>query len=467
MERKKLFALIGAFAALAAILWLTPGVRGLSPQGKASVGVAVFAIIIWVTQALEDALSGLLIVFLLAALNATSLAAAFGGFANTALWLIVIGFIMAGAMEKSGFSKRVALTLVSLAGGDAVRVYWAVALVMAVMTFLVPSITARTLLMLPIILGIGQAFKAEPGKSNIMKALMFIVAMSGTMMSLGVLTAHVGNPITAGLIEAATRQTISWSHWFRVGGVPAFALAFLSVYVLRLMWPPEIRTLGSGQDYIRQELLAMGPFSKSEKYTLVVFLLTLLLWATDSFHKINVVVVGMAAVIVLLWPARGIMPWKEAQARVPWNVFVLYGAGLSMGAALASSGAAKWMAGTALGPLMGLPHVVQIIIIIWLITALQVFFTGGGPKTTALTPIIIAHAVAIGADPMAFALILGMNMQHQYLLPVTNMPNAVAIGSGHITSREMMRTGAVMSVLAAAFMTVMCLTYWSWLGLTK
>jgi anion transporter len=467
VDRKKLFALIGACLALAAILWLTPTVKGLSAHGKASLGVAVFAIIVWVTQALEDAISGLVIVFLLAALNATSLADAFAGYSNTALWLIVIGFIMAGCMEKSGLSKRVALTLVNLAGGSAVRIYWAVALVMAVMTFLVPSITARTLLMLPIILGIGQAFKAEQGKSNIMKALMFIVAMSGTMMSLGVLTAHVGNPITAGLIQAATKQTVTWSHWFRVGGLPAFSLAFISVYVLRLMWPPEIRTLGTGQDYIRQELAAMGPFTRAERYTMVVFFLTLVLWATDSFHKVNVVIIGLASVIVLLWPARGIMGWKEAQAKVPWNVFVLYGAGLSMGTALATSGAAKWMAGTLLGPLMGMSHVLQIIIIIWLITALQVLFTGGGPKTTALTPIIIAHAVAIGADPMAFALILGMNMQHQYLLPVTNMPNAVAIGSGHITSREMMKTGAVMSVLAAAYMTVMALTYWTWMGLTR
>ncbi|WP_306598869.1 DASS family sodium-coupled anion symporter [Geothrix sp. 21YS21S-2] len=467
MERKKLVALVVAFAALAGIMWLTPEVKGLTPTSKAALGVAVFAIIVWVTQALEDAISGLLIVFLLAALKATTLPNAFGGYANTALWLIVIGFIMAGCMEKSGFSKRVALTLVNMAGGGAVKIYWAVAAVMAVMTFLVPSITARTLLMLPIILGIGQAFNAEHGKSNIMKALMFIVAMSGTMMSMGVLTAHVGNPITVGLIEAATKKTISWSMWFKVGGVPAFALAFLSVYILRLMWPPEIKTLGSGHDYIKSELEALGPFSKAEKYTLVVFLLTLVLWATDSFHKVNVVIVGMASVIVLLWPAKGIMGWKEAQSKVPWNVFVLYGAGLSMGAALASSGAAKWMAGTMLGPLIHLPHVAQLIIIIWLITALQVFFTGGGPKTTALTPIIIAHAVAIGADPMAFALIIGINMPHQYLLPVTNMPNAVAMGSGHITSKEMLKTGAVMSLLAAVFMTVMALTYWTWLGLTK
>jgi anion transporter len=291
--------------------------------------------------------------------------------------------------------------------------------------------------------------------------------MSGTMMSIGILTAHVGNPITAGLIQTATKTTISWSQWLKVGAPPAFILAFVSVYVIQLMWPPEFKDLGKGQDFVRGELAALGKFTGMEAYTLVVFLITLVLWATDSFHKINVVIIGMLSVILLLWPGKGVMTWKEAQAKVPWNVFVLYGAGLSMGTALASSGAAKWLAGTMLSPIVAMPHALQMVILIWFITLLQIFFTGGGPKTTALTPIIIAHAVAIGANPLGFALILGMNMQHQYLLPVSNMPNAVAMGTGHVTTKELMKTGAVMSVLAALFMTGVVFTYWKWLGLVQ
>lgn len=467
MDRRKLLWIVIAFACLAGIVWFTPSVVGLSPAGKRALAVAMFAIIIWVTQAVDDAISGLLIVLLLAALKVTSVGGAFSGYANTALWLIVIGFIMAGCMEKSGLSRRVALWLVNAAGGAALRIYWAVAAVMAIMTFLVPSITARTLLMLPIILGIGQAFDAKPGQSNIVKALLFIIAMSGTMMSIGVLTAHVGNPITVGLIQAATNTTISWSEWFRVGGPPAFVLAFISIFILSLLWPPEIKNLGEGHAYVRRELEAMGPLSRGEIYTLVVFILTLVLWATDSWHKVDVVIVGMLAVVLLLWPGRGIMNWKEAQQKVPWNVFVLYGAGLSMGTALVSSGAAKWLAGTMLHPIVAMSHTTQIIVLIWLVTVLQVFFTGGGPKTTALTPIVIAHAVAIGANPLVFALILGMNMQHQYLLPVSNMPNAVAMGTGHISVGELVRTGAVMSILGAAFMSLMVVTYWQWLGIVR
>lgn len=464
---KKFIAMAFALACLGAINWLTPEIAGLKAAGKAALGVAVFAIIIWVTQAVDDALSGILIIFMLAVLKATTLAGAFSGYANTSLWLIVIGFIMAACMEKSGLSKRIAMNLVKSAGGSATKIYGAVALVMAVLTFLVPSITARTLLMLPIILGIGTAFNAKPGQSNIVKALIFIVAMSGTMMSLGVLTAHVGNPITVGLIEAATSKTISWSDWFRAGAFPAFTLSAISVILLRIMWPPEIKSLGDGQSYIERELAALGKLTSQEIYTMLVFFLTLVLWATDSYHKINVVIVGLLSIILLLMPGRGVMNWKEAQQKVPWNVFMVYGAGLSMGGALVSSGAAKWLASTMFAPIVTMPHATQMIILIWVATTLQVFFTGGGPKTTALTPIIIAHSVAIGADPLVFALILGMNMQHQYLLPVSNMPNAVAMGTGHITTGELIKTGAVMSVLAAGFMSLMVLTYWKWIGIVQ
>ncbi len=467
MTPKKWLYILVAFACLIAINWLTPEVAGLKAAGKAALAVSVFAIVIWVTQAMDDALSGLLIVFLLAALKAHSVAGAFSGYSNTSLWLIVVGFIMAGCMEKSGLSKRIALVLVNLAGGSATKVYWAVAGVMAVLSFLVPSITARTLLMLPIILGIGQAFDAKQGQSNIVKALIFIVAMSGTMMSIGVLTAHVGNPITVGLIEAAAKKTISWSEWFRIGGPPAFIMAAISVYLLRLLWPPEIKSLGEGQAYIQRELAALGKLRRHEIYTMVVFILTLILWATDSMHKTPVITIGLLSIILLLWPGTGIMNWKEASSKVPWNVFVLYGAGLSMGGALVSSGAAKWLAATMLGPIASMTHSMQMILLIWIATALQIFFTGGGPKTTALTPIVIAHAVTINADPMIFALILGMNMQHQYLLPVSNMPNAVAMGTGHITANELMKTGALMSIFAAAFMSIMVLTYWNWLGLVR
>lgn len=465
MTKFKWFSLALASIILVYIVWFSPEIEGLTPAGKKALAVAIFAIIMWVTQAVEEAVSGLIIVFLLAALKAGTLGAAFSGFANSALWLLVAGFIMAACMEKSHLSKRIALIMVNMAGSSAKKMYWAVALIMVIMTFLVPSITARTLLMLPILLEIGSAFDVKKGESNLLKGLMFIVIMSGTMMSIGVLTAHAGNPITVGLIEMTSHKVISWGEWFYVGGPPAFLLAFLSIFVIKWMWPSEIQEMDGENTYVKDELAALGPINTKEKYTLIIFLITLILWATDQFHKVNVVIVGFLAIIVMLGPGVQIMTWKEAQQKVPWNVFILYGAGLSMGSVLVSSGAAKWIAGNVFSPLMGMSIVYQVVILIWVVTLLQVFFTGGGPKTTALTPIVIAHTVAIGADPIFIPMILGMNMQHQYLLPVSNMPNAIMVGTGQLQSQDVIKTGAVMSLLAVSFMSLVVFTYWQWIGI--
>jgi di/tricarboxylate transporter len=181
----------------------------------------------------------------------------------------------------------------------------------------------------------------------------------------------------------------------------------------------------------------------------------------------------MLSVIALIAPGpQQVMNWKEAEKKVPWNVFVVYGAGLSMGAILVSSGAAKWLATTFFSPLMALDVRLQIVVFIWLMLALQVLFTGAGPKTTALTPVVIAHAVAVVALPAnagmqvsAFVLLVGMSMLHQYLLPVSNLPNIIGLASEEITAQELIRVGAVMSLVGAMISTLMVYTYWTWIGM--
>ena len=231
------------------------------------------------------------------------------------------------------------------------------------------------------------------------------------------------------------------------------------------MYPPEIKQIDHVQTYVNEEIEKLGTMSRDEKYTLGVFIITLLLWATDSFTKLSVAVVGLFAIILLLFPKHGVIDWKVSQGKVPWNVFVLYGGGLSLGAVLVTSGAATWIANTVFSPLHTLPVTLQVIAFIWIITVMQVLFTGGGPKTTALIPIIIAYAMATGINPVAFALILGMNMQHQYLLPVSNMPNAIICSTPFVSSGELMKTGLITSIVACAFMSLVAITYWNWLGL--
>ena len=108
MDKKNVQFLLAIFAFIA-VGWLMPTPEGLPQTGKMALAVGAFAIIVWMTSCIEGALSGLMIVFLLAITGAAKVSQAFSGYANTSLWLIVIGFLMAGVMEHSGLSKLIAL----------------------------------------------------------------------------------------------------------------------------------------------------------------------------------------------------------------------------------------------------------------------------------------------------------------------------------------------------------------------
>lgn len=448
------------------IAFLLPDIQGLDAKGRAALGVGVFAIIVWVTQALDDAQSGFCIVAFLVLLGAAKIGQALSGYASTGVWIVALGLVMAAGMERSGLSRRMALNMVTMAGGSPVRMYWAVSLITLVMTFFIPSLGAKTLLLMPIIAQMGRAFGAEKGKSNLVKGLIFVVTITGTMYCIGIMTSHAANPITVSLLEKATGQTVTWAQWFKIGAPPAFVCGLLAVPILIKMWPPEVTDISAGQAYVRKELDALGPMSFIEKYTMVVFLLTLALWATDTFHKINPTLVAMLSVLAMIAPGtQQIMTWKEAEKKVPWNIFIVYGAGLSMGSVLVSSGAAAWIANTFFSPLAVFDLKLQVVILIWIMLVLQCLFTGAGPKTTALTPVVIAYATAQGIDPTPFVLLVGMNMLHQYLLPVSNLPNIIGLATEEITASELIKTGAVMSIYGALFMTIMVYTYWTWIGM--
>ncbi|WP_276903366.1 SLC13 family permease [Frischella perrara] len=462
MKINKLVAITLACTVLLLIRFALPDIDGLSVQAKSTLAIAAFSIIIWISAALEDVISGFVVLLLLCLFHATTVQGALIGYANSALWLIVVGFIMATSMDKSGLSKRIALILLNYSGGKVLRIYWSIAAVMLVLTFLVPSITARVLLMLPIVMGIAKAFNCKPNESNAIKAMLLIVSICGTMMSMAVITAHAANPITAGLIEKNLDISISWTLWFQVAGLPALSLAIISIVLISLMWRPESLNAHDAKTYIQQEIQTLGKLTAKEIYTLIIFSLTLLLWATDAIHNTPILIVGLASSIALLWPHCGAITWKEAQSHIPWSIFILYGAGLSMGMALVNTGAAKWIASLAFSPLAGLSIEWQLVAIIWFITALQLIFTGGGPKTTALMPIVITFAMHNHTNSLIFSIIIGMNMLHQYILPVNNMPNMIILGSGYIKSREMIITGLIMSFVSASFMNVMVFTYWQW-----
>ena len=89
-------------------------------------------------------------------------AQAFSGFANSSVLLVVIAFIVAQAVVKSGLGRRISLFMVSRFGGSSLGLAYSIVLTDAAIAPAFPSNTARGGVLFPIVLSVSKGAGSNP-----------------------------------------------------------------------------------------------------------------------------------------------------------------------------------------------------------------------------------------------------------------------------------------------------------------
>ncbi|MEQ1657460.1 MAG: DASS family sodium-coupled anion symporter [Hylemonella sp.] len=484
----------GLLAALAGliIVMLLPKPAGLPVAGQIMLGLLLFSVILWVSEAVDYAISAVLITTLMAfmlglAPNAAkpeamlgtgpALTLALGGFANTALALVAAACFLSAAMTITGLDKRIALFILSKVGARTNRVLIGAILVGIVLSFLVPSTTARVACLVPIIMGIILAFGVDQ-RSRFAGMLMIATAQSASIWNVGVKTAAAQNMVAIGFIEKAYGQTITWSDWLIAAAPWSILMSIALYFVMIRMMPPETKEIAGGKETIRLALHALGPMSWAEKKLLFITLTLLAFWATEKvLHPFDTSSTTIAAIALMFTPGIGVMGWKQAQSKIPWGTIVLFGTGISLGTALLQTKAAAWLANIIVANL-GLAGASAFMILALLSLFLIVVHLGFASATalaSAMIPIMISVLQQIAGGPDAAPMnLVGMTMLLQFvvsfgfILPVNAPQNMVAYGTDTFAVRDFVRTGLVLTVIGFALVLLLGATYWQWMGyLTK
>ena len=173
----KTAGLVLATAALLAVLWM-PAAPGLPAAGQVMLAVLAFAVIVWMTEALDYAVSavvvGALMIFLLAAVpdaakpasgdmgTGAALGLALSGFSNSAVALVAAACFIAAAMTATGLDRRIALLVLTKVDARTNHIVIGAMVVGFLLSFIVPSTTARVACLVPIMMGFILAFKVGP-----------------------------------------------------------------------------------------------------------------------------------------------------------------------------------------------------------------------------------------------------------------------------------------------------------------
>jgi len=475
--------IIGSVALIVVNLLPTP--EGLPVAGQRMLAILLFSVIVWITDSISYPSSAAVILTLMAfslgfspnVSNPTKLygtneglTIALSGFANTAAALVGAALFIAAAMMHTGLDKRIALYVLSKIGAKTNRVLAGVIVVGFILSFFVPSTTARVSCMVPIVMGIIVAFGVDL-KSKFAGVMMIATAQTASIWNVGIKTASAQNMIAIGHIEKLLGKTITWPAWF-IGAAPfAVIMSVVLYYVLLKTMPPETDEVPGGKEAISRALEDLGPMKANEKKLLVMSLVLLFLWSTEKIvHQLDTSSTTIAMVAVMLLPRIGVMSWKDAQPRIGWGTLGLFGVGISLGSALLTTKAAAWLAKIIVGlfGIQTMPALVILAVVAAFLIVIHLGFASATALAAAMIPIIIAVLQSVktpGINLVGMTMVLQYVVSFGFILPVNAPQNMVAYGTDTFEVRDFVRTGIPLTIVAYALVLVFGATYWKWLGL--
>ncbi|QLK86757.1 DASS family sodium-coupled anion symporter [Staphylococcus sp. 17KM0847] len=487
-----------AFVVLIAIL-LIPTPASLPIMGKCALAILAFAVILWVTEAVSYPVSAAIIIGLIILLlgfspvqnlteslgnpksggevltgsdafsTSNALKLAFSGFSSSAVALVAAALFLATAMQVTNLHKRLALWVLSLVGNKTKRIVIGAILVAIILAFFVPSATARTGAVVPILLGMVAAFGVT--KHSKLAALLVITAVQAvSIWNVGIKTAAAQNIVAVNFISNQLGHDVSWGEWFLYAAPWSIIMSIVLYFVMLKVLPPEQNEIEGGTALVKQQLAELGPITPKEWRLIVISIGLLVLWSTEKIlHPIDSSSITLLALAIMLTPKIGIMSWKEAESRIPWGTIIVFGVGISLGNVLLQTTAAQWLSDKTFG-LMGLqsmPIIATIALISLFNILIHLGFASATSLASALIPVFISLTTTLnlGDHSIGFVLIQQFVICFGFLLPVSSPQGMLAYGTETFTVKDYLKVGIPLTVVGYILIIVFSMTYWQWLGL--
>jgi len=436
--------------------------------GRATAAVAIWMAVWWISEAIPVYATALLPLALFPTLGVATIDASAAPYGHELIFLFMGGFVIALAMERWGLHRRIAYRVLSLVGDRASRMVGGFMFASAALSMWVSN-TATAVMMLPIALSVVRlAGEDEDGRFRV--ALLLGVAYGCSIGGIGTLIGTPPNLFLASYARSELGIEISFVRWMAFG-VPLVVCFLPAAWWLltRFLYPLGDRRIEGGRESVQRALAELGPLSRGECITLIVFALTAVSWiARPLLVKLawgplagltdtGIAIVAALGLFCIPVDARRrvfAMDWETA-VRLPWGILLLFGGGLSLSAAIRQNGVGEFIGSqfTGLGSLPGVVWIVAIITVAVLLTEL----TSNTATTATLVPIMAALASGLGTEPLLFIVPAAVAASCAFMLPVATPPNAIVFGSGHISMFEMIRAGLWLEIVGIVLIT--SLTY--------
>ena len=510
-----------AGALVAALLVATCPIPGLSYQATAVLGILIMAIVWWITGVLPEFVTAVVMAVLFVVVAGISVGATFSTFASSTWWLLLSAFTLGVGMKTSGLMRRIALAIVRKFPRTFRCQVIAQLVTGTVLGPLIPSLAVKGAMLAPLAMSIGDELGYErQGK----RATGLFAAMLVGIRTVAptIVSASVTGYALMATLPADVQEQFNMASWF-VAALPWLVVVLALNYFLimgmygrgeasacdavedspsdtvgapgnaqsleqsslrcgtRFVGAAEcadsrrdeaessaVESSRGGTDLNDNQTIpdGLGPLSAVEKRMLAIILMTVVLWATEPFHHISAMAVGLAALVFMF--VLKVIDVPAFKSGVNWTSLLFIGIALGLGSVFAEAGLNDWVmqtCGPAFQALAGNPYL--LVLGIGVITVvLRFLIVSEVAYLNLLMAFLVPMAASVGVNPWvlgfsAYALVIAWFAKYQspiYLAAFYAVDGKMAKHS------ELAKYCGVYLVTCLAGLVV-CVPYWQWMGL--
>jgi anion transporter len=391
---------------------------------------------------------------------------------SDACWFIMGSLMFAAAFVKTGVDRRICLMLFDkLARPSVAAITFVMILVIAPLaSFVSDHALAAIFLPIAIILHRGSQREDTPDM-ELGKMLMITVAMACNIGGFGAPSGGARNVIMMTYLEDMFGMDIGYFQWITYA-MP-FVIIMMPLTWLMLQWrfKPVVRDLSPAMTFLKDDIARMGKWNRQQIVTLIIFAVMVWFWFTEKsfFDKgIYPVRLGIGVVAVaggVAYILAGVVNWRDYHEKVDWGVVWLYAGAIIFGAVLDQSGAAYYLARTAVAGLanFGLDSGMALLALAGLITSGMTQIMADGPAAAAVGPVTLnmAGLVHPGTAMLPFmAMVTAAASSFAYCLVIGTPPNAIMYASGYLEPKDFLRVGVPLWIVANIVLLLLVGIYW-------
>jgi di/tricarboxylate transporter len=315
-------------------LWLTAlPPAGLTHAEGETIGAVLLTLSLWVTALVPGYIASMILFAITLISGLAPPALVFSGFASSAVWLIISGFVIGSAIGVTGLGDRMSAAMAPYLTVSYARLIGGMMLLGMVLSFVMPSSVGRAVVMVPIAMALADRCGFAKG-SNGRIGLACIVALGCNLPSFAVLPSNIPNMVFAGAAETIWGVRFGYLRYLMLHyPILGILKSILIVVLVVRLFPAEVGATAAPVETSRRTVSAATQIRVS-----AVLLATLALWMTDTVHGVDPAWVGIVSAIVLLLPGIGVVDPPKFRSAVDFGLILFVAGALALGAIVNVSG---------------------------------------------------------------------------------------------------------------------------------